>query len=286
MALTFQAGTTVVISNGTTSRELLVRSATASQTYLEETRSIKTLHSPNNIPDTFSNSKSAVSLELDMYLTIGDTIILEWFGMSRSGNRYTFSHIGNSPVAYTVYIKATGTIYRVTNCHLSNMVFKLDGKSDALAINLSATGSDMDIVASLPALTNTKQSRSDLIYGGLTVSGVSNLIAGVTVEASKSISWVQNKTLHSAFSGSVYTPNSAYIEDFTVGGTWTRYKSDNVLPPYSTSFTMTLTYGGKFVINLSPCKRLGRWDIGDVIHKVMHDFKLLPGVSSAYLEFL
>lgn len=286
MTMTFQAGTTVIVSNGTTSRELLVSSCTASQTFLEESRAVKTLHSLNNIEDTFSNSKSAVSLEFDMYLTPGDSIVLEWFGMSKSSNRYTFSHLGSIPIGYSVYIKTASTLYEISNCILSSMIVKMDGRSSPLGLTISATGGNLAIIPSLPALTNTRQVASDFITGGVTVSGFNNAITGITLEAIKSISWVQNKTLHGVLSGSIYTPQNATIEDFSIGGTLTRYKLDDVLPAYSTSFAVTINYAGKFVISLTPCKRLSRWDTSDVVHKVMQDFKLLPNVGSAYMEFI
>ncbi len=285
MALTFQAGTTVLLYNGTTGRELLVSSCTASQTYLEETRSVKTLHSPNNIPDTFSNSKSSVSVEMETYLTINDSMLLEWFGLAKSGNRYTFNHLGNTPNTLTLFIKANGTTYSVSNCSLTNMVFKLDGRAGPLSVAVSCTGSDLTIVSSLPAMTSTKQSRSDFITGALTALGSGTNISGVTLEIGKNVNWIQDKSLQKIYSGQFYTPGAMYVDEANIGGTITKHKTNDTLPSYSTTTTVAITYGGRFTIYLAPCKILSRWDITEAVHKYMIDFKLLPNVSSAYVEF-
>lgn len=286
MSLTFQSGTTVILSDGVTSRELLVSSCSVSQTYLEESRSVKTLHSLNNVSDTFSNSKSEVSVEFSTYLTKFDSLLLTWFGSSKSADRYNLQHIGSAPNYLDIYIRANGSVYKVTKCVAASFVFSFDGRSGPLGIAVTAKGSDLSALASLPALTITKQSYSDFITGGLTFSGLNTYIAGLTLEMNKSVSWVSDKTVHSVFSGGFYVPTNATLSEITIGGTLTRYKTNNTLPAYSTNFTVSLNYGGKFLINLSPCKMLSRWDTSDVVHKVMQDFKLLPNISTAYLEFL
>lgn len=286
MALTFQAGTTVIITNGVTSRELLVSSCTASQTYLEESRSVKTLHSLNNIADTFSNSKSDVTLEMSLYLTKTDSLLLQWFGMSKSADRYTLQHLGNDPVYLDVYIKASGGLYKISNCHVTNMVFSLDFRAGPLGLSISAKGSDLTTPATLPGMTLTKQSYSDFISGSISAMGFNSHIAGLTLEFNKTTNWVEDKTIHSVLSGGFYVPTKATVSEITVGGTLTRYKTGNTLQEYSNNTSVSISYGGKFLINLSPCKVLSRWDTASEIHKVMHDFKLLPNVGTAYVEFL
>jgi len=286
MALTFQAGTTVIVSNGLTSRQLLVSSCSVSQTFLEEARAVKTLHSQNNIADTFSNSKSNVSLNFDFYLTPGDSLVLEWFGMTRSGNRYHFPLVGSVPTKYTVYVKTHTTIYQITDCILGNMVFGFEGRETALSVSASAQGGNLETIPALPLLVNTIQTRSEFLVGSLSAAGQSTLIAGLTLEAAKTVEWVQSKTLHKVFSGNIYTHDSATVRDIAIGGTLTRYKDSDILPAYSKTSTISISYAGKVLIHLDPCLRLARWDTSDVVHKVMQDFKLLPSGSSAYLEFI
>jgi hypothetical protein len=278
MALTFAKGTTVILFNGTASRELLVESITASQTFLEDSRSVKTLHVPNNVQDTFTNQKSAVSVEFSCLLTPTDSMLFEWFGFSRSGNRYNISPTNTNLPTLTLFIKSPGTTYKVSTVYATTLGFKLD-PNNVLGVTVSATGSDL--VTDIAPTPTTRQTRSDFLHGSLNLIGHSRL-AGITCEVSKEISWVEDKTIHSILAG-IHKSTKAICTGLAIGGSITNYKRDNTLG--TSSGVVDLRYAGKFSIYLGACKFLDRWDLASDVHKKITDYKLLHTSTTNYVEF-
>ena len=119
-----------------------MESITASQTFLEDSRPVKTIQVPNNIQDTSSNSKSTVSIELSCHLTTSDSLLLEWFGFVRAQNKYLIQPAGTLVPVYTVYIVSGSTVYQITNVYATTLSFKMD-KERPLSVSISATGSNL-----------------------------------------------------------------------------------------------------------------------------------------------
>lgn len=278
MSLTFSKGSTVILHNGTTSRKLLVESITASQTFLEDSRTVKTIQVPNNIQDTSSNSKSTVSLELSCHLTTTDSMLLEWFGFVKSGDKYLIQPAGTLVPVYTVYIVSGTTVYQVTNTYATSLSFRMD-KERPLSVSISATGNNLIQIPSAPSPATT-QVNSGFIYGNLEVVGYSN-IAGATCEISKTISWLNDKTIHAIMAGFYYA-NKAVCDELAIGGSLSFYKRDSSLN-YEKEAPVEIRYNNMFRLSFDKCKLLDRWDLSSDIHRKITDYKLQPTSGDAHI---
>lgn len=282
MAFTFQQGTTVVITNGTTSRELLVGSVSASQTFLEESRSVKTIHIPNNVQDTFTVSKSPVSIDMECHLTRTDSLLLEWFGFVKSDGKYLILPAGTALPILDVYIKANGSIYKVSSAYATALSIRMD-KTAPLSVAVSATGSNMVEVPSIPSASHSIQLRTEFIHGSISIDGYSH-VGGVTCEITKEISWVNDKTIHAIMSG-IHLNSKATCQDLSIGGSITNYKRDSNLG-HSPVTSVVIDYEGMFKLSFDKCKTLDRWDLSGDVHKKITDYKLLPTSGDAFIQDL
>jgi len=280
MAFTFQQGSTVIITDGTTSRELLVGSVSASQTYLEDSRSVKTIHNPNNVQDTFTNSKSPVTIDLSCHLTKTDKMLLEWFGFIKSGGKYHILPAGTVLPVLDVYIKSNGTIYKASSAYATTLSIKMD-KTAPLSVSVSATASNLTTVQAIPTTVHTKQDRAEFIHGSISIDGYSN-VGGVTCEITKDISWTNDKTIHAVLSG-IYLNSKATCQDLAIGGSITNYKRDDTLG-YMSDTSVVIDYDGLFKLSFDKCKTLDRWDLSGDIHRKVTDYKLLPTSGNAFIE--
>lgn len=280
MAYTFQQGSTLLLTDGVRGRELLISSLSVSQTFLEESRSVRTLHSPKVIEHTFSNSKSNVSLDFSCQLTSGDGILFEWLGFTKSLNTY---NITTTPelVAMDVFVITNSSVYKISNTYITNLSLQMN-KTGALSVQVNATGSNWTEQALPFTHAYTKQSSADFIHGFLNLAGSTNL-GGLTLEITRGVSWIQNNTVHNSLTNNIYTPDKALIDDMSISGTATFYKVDNSLD-LSLDKVVDFTYGGVLRVYLDNCKELERWETNDIYRK-QKDFKLLPSSTNAYIQF-
>lgn len=282
MNLVFQQGSTLVLTNGTTSRKLLVESATLSQTYLEESRSVRTLHSNNIIAETFTNSKSNTSIEFSFYLTNSEDLIFEWFGFSKQLSKFILSPYGVLPAGFDIYLLSTGAVYKVSGVHATTFSFNMS-KEGPIKLAVSAVGVDWTEVPSIPSFPSlSSQDSLGFNLSSITLEGYSNL-AGITIEMTKDVSWLQDKSLHSVLSGNIYTSSKAICNDFAVSGSISNYKRDNIVS-HSNNVDLRINYGDFMEIFLSPCRIFDRLDISEV-HRKISDYKLLPSTTNSYIQF-
>lgn len=282
MSLVFQQGSTLILTDGNTSRELLVSSVSISQTFLEEERQVKTLHTLNQVADTFTNSKSAASIEFSFHLTAGDELLLDWFGFSKSGSRFNLPVVvgAQPPSNFNLYLKTLTSWYRVTHVIAQSISFDLS-KGQPLSVNVSATGSNWTEVFILDTPALSKQNSAHFIHGSLEIAGQNNL-AGLTFEITKDISWLNDKSVHDALSG-IYLPRRAIIEDLAIFGSITNYKRTPSLTQLR-GVPLQFVYADSIVFNLDKVKFLDRWEVSEV-HRIITDFKALPTSNNIYIEF-
>lgn len=280
MSYTFQQGSTLLLTDGIKGRELLLSSFSVSQTYLEETRSVKTLHSPNAIADTFTNSKSAVSFDFSCNLTKTDTILWDWLGLVTVGDKH---YITSNPQLRSLdaYILASNAVYKISNAFLTNLSLQMS-KAGVLSAQLSAVATEWSQVSFPKIHAFTKQSSLDFVHGFLEIAG-SSLFGGVTLEITREVTWVSNHSVHKAMSSEIYLPSKAVLTDLAVSGTITYYKTDDVLQ-YTSNGLIEIIYDQQLKIYLDKCSMLERWSTGD-IYKKQKDFKLLPSTTNAYIQF-
>lgn len=283
MSLVFQQGSTLILTNGTTSRELLVGSVNVSQTYQEEERSVKTLHSFNQVAETYTNSKTQVSIDFSFHLTAGDSLVLNWLGFSNTvGSRHSFPIIVGAACAmgFDLYLKTLTSWYKISKAVVSTISFDFS-KSGPLTVSVNAVGSEWSEVFSIIAPALSKQNSNQFILGSLNLLGQTSL-AGFTFEITKDISWRNDRSVHSALSG-IYYPTRAILSDISFAGSITNYKRDPSLS-YNSQVAIQLTYANSVVLNIDKAKFLDRWETGEV-HRKITDFKALPTSSNIYIEF-
>lgn len=281
MSLVFQQGSTLIITNGQASRELLVSSASISQTFLEESQSVKTIHNRKAIANTFTNEKSAANFDFDVYLTEDDGLLLEWMGLTPGqGGIYNFNWLNDVPQGWTIYLKRTGGTYRLTNPVSLSTSFSFDFRANPLQLSISGTASNWTQVPTIVAPNLTKQQSSKFITGSLELAGYPYL-AGFTLEYTKDVSWSDNKNIQKVLAGNIHTPNLPLISDIALGGTISLYKRDDTLE-YTPNTIIDFMYGEDFHLYISNARVLDRWETSEVDMK-REDFKAQPS-SQAYIH--
>lgn len=279
MSLVFQRGSTLLLDNGSVSRRFLVSSASLSQTYLEERRSIRTIHNNTQIEDTNTNSKGEVSIEFEVNLTSNDGLLFEWFGMPEAtSKKYSIIPNQSLPSGFDLYLESNGATYKVTKVYPKNLSMKMD-KEGPLRLAISATGANWEQVLTSPTPL-TSQTSDNFIIGSL--SGIS--LAGISLELSRSVSWINSKSVHDAVSGNIYTNKKMYSENYSVSGTITKYKRDDSLS-HSLNGIVDFIYGDAMSVHLEPCKTLDRWST-DEVHRKMTDYMLLPTSTNSFIQFI
>lgn len=282
MAVVFQRGGTLVLTNGIESRRFRISpGASISQTYLEETRPIATIHNKNRLADTTTNSKSEVSLNFTTYLTPSDGILLSWYGMSDTGTHHIFDPTKEPEKGWDLYYIFDTAVYKIEDTFASAMSFNFS-KLGALSVDISGQGTDWTEV-SLPSFPGlTEQNPTEFKVGHLS-SPQFPFIGGITLELTKGVGWRSDKTIHSS-RGKIHKVSTPEFTDFAVGGTVTTYKRDSSLG-YDLSTEVSYTYENGMEVYLNPCKVLERWDTGEV-HRKMYDYKLRPGNTNSYIKLI
>lgn len=281
MAFTFQKGSTLLLTDGATKgRELLISSFNISQTYLEESRSVRTLHSPKVVADTFTNSKSAVSFDFTCQLTPGDGLIFEWLGFIKTLNRYDIP-MDPALVPLDLVLLTDSSVYTVTNAFITSLSLQMS-KSGTLSVAVTGVGSLWSEESYPYSHSYSKQDSAEFIHGSLDIVG-SPKFGGITLEITRDVAWVANHTVHQALSSVIRTPSTAVLDDMSISGTINYYKVDNSLT-HSLNETIDFTYGSVLRVYLDTCKTLERWETSEIFKK-QKDFKLLPVSTNAYIQF-
>jgi|TARA_B110000908_G_scaffold169268_1_gene226040 hypothetical protein len=277
--ITFQTGTKLVIDNGTNRYQLLVSSASASQTFVESSQRVKTIHNPNTVERTFVNEKSSASLSFSCHIGTGATesSIFEWFGFVESGGKHIIDPNINTLQTVDVYIDAGNTIYKLDTCVGQNISFKLSRK-EALMVEITGVASDLVTVDSIPSITYAQDS-STFYNDSIDITNFSN-IAGVTCEITRTINWLAQKSIHDI--STIYKQKNPVLNSMAISGSITQNKVDNA-NVYNNSAPIQIKYGSTFEINLTACNTTDRWEMSS-IHQKTTDYKLLPTAVSSYIK--
>lgn len=285
MAITFQIGTKIVLTDGLNRYELLVESASANQTFLEASQDVKTIHNRNLVERTFVTEKSAASLSFSCYLTgVTDSILFEWFGFNKVVDDFIINPT-KIPLTETqeildVYIDAGTTIYKLTGCIGETMSIKLV-RGEFLKVDISAQAEDLTEVSSIPVIGSLNtQNYTDFYNGPVVVASYPNL-SSTTCEITRSLTWVNKKSIHNI--GSIYRAQSPVITSLAIAGSVTQTKLDNT-NAYIPEGIIDITYNNQFRIYLDKCNLTERWSMGSY-HTKVTDYKLLPTSTNSYITF-
>jgi hypothetical protein len=281
MSITFQQGTKLYIDDGTNRYEIVVSSASANQTYKETSRSVKTIHTPNVVADTFTTEKGTANLTFSCYIGSGEVegSILDLFGFVLDTGKYRLSTSNNILNTADIYIDAGNTVYKLDTCVGSNISFKLSRK-EILSVEVTATAVELIAGATLPSTgTLYLQNLSSFYNDTIDIAGFTGVV-GVSCELTRNVRWVSKKSIHDI--GSLYLPKAPILESLALSGTITKNKKDNVASYSNTGVPIVIDYGDTFSINLDACNTTDRWEMGS-IHKSITDYKLLPTATDIYI---
>lgn len=279
---TFQKGSTIVIRSGSASREFLASSISASQTFLEQSRDARTIHSPNTLSHVGAVAKSNTSISFEVYIgNVLDGIIFSWAGFAFNNiSKFNILPTANQAIPYSVDIKSNGTNYSISNVYLENISIGMS-KDAPLTLRVTAVGGNL-IVGSTVLPAGSKQNAAEFILGPLSSSN----LAGITCEITRDITWLNQLSVHSALSGSMYVSDTAVCSSLAVAGTITQYKKTNSqLDTYNTNQAIEFIYAEKFKVSLDKCNAFSRYEMADV-HKLLVDYKLQATTTNSYLEFI
>lgn len=287
MALTFQKGTKLLLTDGVNRYTLLVNSATASQTYVESSQSVKTLHAPTLVSRTFVTEKSTASLSFTCYVSdgISESILLEWFGLVKDTDKYriqptpTTEALTGSKEKLDIYIISDGTIYKLDTCIGQNISFQMSRK-ELLQLSITGVAKDLIEVNTLPTVGNL-YAQTNNFYNGTIVIPDFDGISSVTCELTREVNWLNQKSLFNL--NEIYTADTPILNSFAISGSITKAKRDNN-KTYKNSTLISISYGDTFKINLDSCNTTDRWGM-ESIHTVVTDYKLLPSSVDAYITF-
>lgn len=284
MSFSFKRGSKLIIDDGTDRYLLKVADFNFSETFIERGYEVATIHDPVAINNkTYVNAKSNCSFDFEMYFSDSLVIerkVLEWYGFDGSGN---FPSVNGQLVnKMDVYVDLGNKVVFIDNVVLENLSFKLNPRG-ILGLSISARGftSMMDSIV-LP-------SNGDLYTQGsftnafitAEVPGIDvSRVAGATLELTRDINWLNNQSVHDAFSGTMYIPEDVVGSNLAVAGNITTIKRGTEEPKYLPDVPVTLTLGDYMTISLGHCNITQRADFGSGVLQSVSDFKLLNSVGS------
>lgn len=284
MAFTFRKGTKLIIDDGTDRFEFIVASASASQTFIEASQNVKTIHNPNLVARTFVTEKGTANVSFSCYIGNGnaENSIFDWFGFEEAAGNYVIDPVagGVAPKQYDIYIDAGSTIYKLDSCVAQNISFTLSRK-ELIRMDVTGVARDLVQVGSIPTTgTLFTQDASTFYNSTIDITGFSN-ISGVSCEITRNIQWLNQKAVHDI--DSIYKVSNPVVTSLAISGTITRNKIDDT-NDYVPNTAINISYGPTFKIILDDCNTTDRWDLSD-IHSLMTDYKLLPTAASSYIKF-
>lgn len=277
--LTFLQGTKLIIDDGSNRHELLIGAGSATQTFLETSHEIKTIHSGEKVVKTTTNEHGTVNLSFECSLST-DSVLFEWFGFDIVNGKHVIN-TDNIPLRkYNIYIQSTGTTYEIKDCIGQNISFTL-GKANILGVQVTAVAPNLTTIASIPA-TGSLIKQTAPYHGSVTIPGFSN-IAAVTCELTRNIGWLAQKSIFDI--GSIHRTKNAVIKSMSISGSITQNKINDINTSNSESVPILIQYGDSFEINLATCNSANRWDMS-AIHKIVTDYKLQPSSGNqSYIKF-
>lgn len=283
MSFAFQQGTKLTMVYEDNRYQFLVSSVSASQTFVESSQNVKTLHNPNLVTRSFITEESTSSLDFELYLGSGtvEEAIVSWFGFHKLGQNNVVDLENINLKKCDMYVEAPGQDpYVLYNCVGINISFSLSRK-ELLSIKVNATAPKLEQAPYVPTVgTLFVQNSTEFYNAPITIGGFTN-VSSVSCELTRDVQWIKQKTVHDI--GSIYNVENAYLKSLALSGTITTFKTDTTKEQVP-STDITINYGDSFAIYMPSCVTTDRWDLGTV-HTKATDYKLLPNAVGTYIKF-
>ena len=209
----------VYIVYGTTKKQLDVNSISFSQTFTEETRSVKTLHNQNNMFEgSVINTANPANFEITTNLLIEDN------------SKIVFDRLTDTN-SFHLYISTESDVFKLENCVITNGTINIE-RLRPLSLSISGEASKLIPSSSVPSGTTLRTTSSSRTYNlnsdlfvSLSGTDISTHLVSVSIELQNEVKWIPYKTVNTA-SGTRY-PTQYTIDKKILAGNIRRYLNDD-----------------------------------------------------------
>jgi hypothetical protein len=214
----------VYIVSGNTKLQIDISSISFSQTFTEQTRSVKTLHDQSNwFEGSVINSANPANFELRTNLLIEDD------------TRITFDRM-LAGMGFDLYIKTAADVFKLDDCVITNGQINIE-RLRPLSLSISGeatkllTGQSDEFNALTGMVLRTPDSpRTYNLCPELTVTldgaDISSELRSLSMELQHEVNWTNYKTVNNAIAGTTQYPSGFKFGNKTLAGNITRYLTD------------------------------------------------------------
>jgi hypothetical protein len=271
----------VYIVYGTTKKQLDVNSISFSQTFTEETRSVKTLHNQNNMFEgSVINTANPANFEITTNLLIEDA------------SKIVFDRLTDAN-SFDVYISTESDVFKLEKCVITNGTINIE-RLRPLSLSISGEASKLIPGSSVPSGMTLRTASSSRTYNlnsdlfvSLSGTDISNHLVSVSIELQNDVQWVPYKTVNTA-AGTRY-PAQYTVNKKVLAGNITRYLNDDTesaSQSYGTNQSLRIkagtNIGGLFKgidFNSTNCSLTQRIQTGTVFTK-SSDWRMVQNPAS------
>jgi hypothetical protein len=271
----------VYIVYGTTKKQLDVNSISFSQTFTEETRSVKTLHNQNNMFEgSVINTANPANFEITTNLLIEDN------------SKIVFDRLTDTN-SFHLYISTESDVFKLENCVITNGTINID-RLRPLSLSISGEASKLIPSSSVPSGMTLRTASSSRTYNlnkdlfiSLSSTNISDHLISVSIELQNDIQWIPYKTVNTA-AGTRY-PSQYTVNGKVLAGNITRYLNDDTesaSQSYGTNQSLRIkagtNIGGLFKgidFNSTNCSLTQRIQTGTVFTK-SSDWRMVQNPAS------
>ena len=262
----------VYIVSGNTKLQIDISSISFSQTFTEQTRSVKTLHDQTNwFEGSVINSANPANFELRTNLLIEDD------------TRITFDRM-LAGMGFDLYIKTAADVFKLDDCVITNGQINIE-RLRPLSLSISGeatkllTGQSDEFNALTGMVLRTPDSpRTYNLCPELTVMldsvNISSELRSLSMELQHEINWTAYKTVNNAIAGTTQYPSGVKFGNKTLAGNITRYltdTNDSTVQSFGIGKALRIkagtTIAGTFYgvdLNTTNCTFTNRVNAGDV----------------------
>ena len=209
----------VYIVYGTTKKQLDISSVSFSQTFTEETRSVKTLHNQNNMFEgSVINTANPANFEITTNLLIEDA------------SKILFDRLTDTN-SFDLYISTESDVFYLEKCVITNGTINIE-RLRPLSLSISGQASKLIPGSSVPSGMTLRTASSSRTYNlnkdlfiSLSSSDISDHLVSVSIELQNDIQWIPYKTVNTA-SGTRY-PTQYTVKGRVLAGNIKRYLNDD-----------------------------------------------------------
>ena len=259
----------VYIVYGTTKKQLDISSVSFSQTFTEETRSVKTLHNQNNMFEgSVINTANPANFEITTNLLIEDA------------SKIVFDRLTDTN-SFDLYISTESDVFKLEKCVITNGTINIE-RLRPLSLSISGQASKLIPGSSVPSGMTLRTASSSRTYNlnkdlliSLNSTSILDHLVSVSIELQNDIKWIPYKTVQTA-AGTRY-PTQYTVNGKVLSGNIKRYLNDDTesnSQSYGINQSLRIkagtTIGGLFKgidFNSSNCSLTQRIETGTVFTK-------------------